>query len=115
MLNSNQPLLNLVFIPNLDDYFQTRVLGLDALKPGFRVQVLQIWRVRQADDAGGVHKWKLHDSASIDPYIMTQPRIMLKNVGYDLWFTSHSSVVHCSVVPNIPSLIWKKKGSELAI
>jgi len=46
MLNSNQPLLNLVFIPNLDDYFQTRVSGLDALKPGFRVQVLQIWRVQ---------------------------------------------------------------------
>jgi len=31
-------------ISNLDDFFQTRILGLDALKPGFRVQVLQIWR-----------------------------------------------------------------------
>jgi len=29
-------------ISNPDDFFQTRILGLDALKPGFRVQVLQI-------------------------------------------------------------------------
>ena len=29
-------------IPNLDDYFQTRVSGLDALKHGFWVRILQL-------------------------------------------------------------------------
>ena len=46
-------------IPNPDDYFQTRVSGLDALKPGFRV--LQLWRVEDKqtnDDVHGVYKWE---------------------------------------------------------
>ena len=44
-------------IPNPGDYFQTRVSGLDALRPGFRVRVrvLQLC-ARQADDVYGVYK-----------------------------------------------------------
>ena len=43
--------------PNPGDYFQTRVSGLDALRPGFRVRVrvLQLCG-RQADDVYGVYK-----------------------------------------------------------
>ena len=52
-----------VGIPNQDNYFQTMVSGLYALKPGFRVQVrvLQLWRVedkRTKYTACIVYKWE---------------------------------------------------------
>jgi len=38
----NRTLAQGLGIQNPDDYFQTRVLGLDALEPGFHVRFLQL-------------------------------------------------------------------------
>ena len=61
-----------VGIPNPDDYFQTRVSSLDALKPGFRVRVrvLQLWRVedKQTMYTACIQVRELRENAPTDPY-----------------------------------------------
>jgi len=67
-------LVVLTGIPNPDDFFQTRVSGLDALKPEFRVRVrvLQLWRVEDKRAMytvciGHVPVKELRENASSDP------------------------------------------------